>query len=919
MSVFRFTFRHLRRHWRLNVAALVGLILAVALLASLPGYAAAIAARELGQNLEEAHFAERSLLITGKRSAFNNDVYESLRRELGELFKDRLEVRDALLSADPRPPSEQVEGTSPSISSLHMYSLDRLAEIVRVLEGRLPDPILMSDFVDPLKPPPIPTVIGVRAAESTGIAVGDRLTAGNDFHRLDIVGIVEPLDPSDDLWGGDLSAFELAIDATNPNEDVVTLPLIIASGSMRTISPKTFRNVFPHEVLWRVLLQHQRINADNAAAVHARLINIQTQMETSDATVSTGLVQILADYMAQLSRVRTSLFLLVAQAFFFVLYALGVLSSLMLDQSQSELATLSGRGANTWQITLIFAVENLALAAPAALLLGPGLALGGLRVWAEVSGQGVPAALPRESWLLSGVAGGLGWLALVVPVALAARGNLVAWRQSRARPARRSAAQKLYLDVFLLILGGLLYWQLNQSGSFVVQRLGDIQLADPLLLLGPTFLLVATALIFLRLFPALLQMVAWVFQRMRGLMLPLGLRRLARDPLKPSRLVLLVSLTAGLVLFSTVYGSSLSFSQEEMAHYLAGADLRISMAPSDQPGDQVAPQGSQFLDQLATLPGVRTVSPAFRGSAQTEEGRLIQLLAVDPVTFAQVARLPVNVTNLKVATLMRVIGSGAGEDGLPAVFASAALPSKKGVGDESFLNLAGRRLPLSVRGTISNFPTLTGSFVIVSLPDLEAQVDLDTAGMRRFGSREAWLAVDPGQHERLIAHTALEGRILDDARGRLSVIQADALAQGTGGALRLNTLTLALLSVAAFWLVQFFTAQQRVLEFSVLRAMGLAVRQLLTLLVTEGALVLALGLAAGTAIGYGLSRVMIPYLSRALAGSLGGVTIKHIVVDWPTIAQLYGLLIVFYGLALALLLVVLMRTGIQGALRMGEE
>jgi predicted lysophospholipase L1 biosynthesis ABC-type transport system permease subunit len=202
---------------------------------------------------------------------------------------------------------------------------------------------------------------------------------------------------------------------------------------------------------------------------------------------------------------------------------------------------------------------------------------------------------------------------------------------------------------------------------------------------------------------------------------------------------------------------------------------------------------------------------------------------------------------------------------------------------------------------------------------LEAQVDLDTPGMRRFGSREAWLEVDPAQHDKLIQHPALEGRVLDDARARLNVIQSDALAQGTSGAFRLNTLTLALLSVAAFWLVQFFAAQQRVLEFSVLRAMGLAVRQLLALLVTEGVLVLALGLMAGTVIGYGLSRVMIPYLSQALSGSLGGVTIKHIVVDWPTIAQLYGLLIVFYGLALALLLVVLMRVGIHQTLRMGEE
>jgi ABC-type antimicrobial peptide transport system permease subunit len=137
--------------------------------------------------------------------------------------------------------------------------------------------------------------------------------------------------------------------------------------------------------------------------------------------------------------------------------------------------------------------------------------------------------------------------------------------------------------------------------------------------------------------------------------------------------------------------------------------------------------------------------------------------------------------------------------------------------------------------------------------------------------------------------------------------------------LRLNALALALLSVAAFALVHYFAAQGRIKEFGVLRAMGLTAKQLLNLLITEGVLVTALGLVAGTIIGYGMARVMIPYLSQALSESLAGLTIESIIVDWPAIARLYLLLITLYGAALALLLLVLMRAGIHEALRVGDE
>jgi hypothetical protein len=536
------------------------------------------------------------------------------------------------------------------------------------------------------------------------------------------VGIVEPLDPHDDIWGEDLSAFDIVSDTPDLNADAIALPLIISPASMQSNYPEA--PIFWHEVSWRITLNHHLISVDQAETLHSDLINFQTQSATKRATTSTGLVRILADYLARLSRVRMTFFLLTAQTLIFVLYTLTTFASVVVDRSQVELATLSARGASAWQVTRVSGLGNLILALAAGVLLGPGLALGGMHLWGNSTGEAVPGALPGEAWLLSGVAAGLGWLALVVPVFLAARRNAIAWQRTRARPPEASAVQKRYLDLYLLAFGGLLYWQLNQTGSVVMRRLRGTQLADPLLLIGPSLLLIAATMVFLRILPFLLRLVARLFQHLRGWALPLSLFRLARDPLQPGRVVLLVSLTAGLVISTRIFEDSLASGQE-----------------------------------------------ALRG---------------------------------------------------------------------------------------------------------------------------------------------------------------DALAQGVSTALRLNAVTLVVFSLTAFLLVHLFAAQGRVrsqgqarshegtCEFGVLRAMGLSARQWLTLLLTEGILVLLLGLPTGTIVGLGLSRIMIPYLAQPLAESLGGMAIV-IGVDWPAIARLYAVLSGVYVSALVLLAFVLMRTREHWGPGVGDE
>lgn len=898
MALVAFSARHLLRHWRLHLIILSFLVLASALVAGLPMYAKAIAAEGLRQAVDEAAPSERNMLLTAstyRGVQLTSAAYGDLQDALGDLVQDRLEVRD--VQVDLRRslrPSTDLDKKQPT--AVRLYAFDSLSPYIRIVDGRLPEHVEPQTQAEALfQPPVLEVAIGAPSAAKAGLAVGNWFTATNGA-EIRIVGIVEPIDPAEDVWWGLKVPFAFRIPFLG-DEDIFTLPAITPLQTLRT------HFVF-HQASWRVLLDRGQITADRVDQIEAALTRIETRMQAYKIQTVTGVPEFLAAYRRQLATARMSLTLLSAQAFVFVLYALAMMTAFLLDRSQSELVTLAGRGAGRLQITLVFAVEFLGMSLLAAILLGPVVARAAINLW--IAGLGGPPTwdiLP-ESRYLALIAAGASWLALVVPVYTSSRIDLLEWQRQVARPARRAGWQRLYLDLVLLAFGGLIYWQLTESGSFILRRVGSDQFADPILLLGPSLLLIAVALVFLRVFPYVLRFASWLTKGVRGAILPLGLARLSRDPRGPSRVVLLISLAAGLILFANAFENSLALRQGEVAHYQAGADLRISL-----PVDSV--------EAIRGLPGVLEASPVLHGELRTREQRLVNLMAVDPETFGRVAHYPPNFTNLTIPSVTRALQPQTDPEVLPAVLSTSALPKGAEVRDQVTLHLVGRELTFDVRGIVVNFPAVSEPFAVVSLPDLAKMVDLAT--QRRTTQSEIWLDVEPDAHSALASDPRFVGLIVEDAMKRFESLQSDALAQGANQAFRLNALTLAVLSVAAFVLVHYFAARQRTYEFGILRAAGAAPWQLLVLLVTEGLLVMALGLLAGTAIGYGLSRIMVGYLSPVLSAATAGVPIREIVIGWAGVARQYAVLVSAYVVAMLLLLLVLLRAGVHRVLRMGEE
>ena len=255
--------------------------------------------------------------------------------------------------------------------------------------------------------------------------------------------------------------------------------------------------------------------------------------------------------------------------------------------------------------------------------------------------------------------------------------------------------------------------------------------------------------------------------------------------------------------------------------------------------------------------------------------------------------------------------------GKPAIIMSRrALGPQMKVGDIYTVQLLQHFPEFEVRGIIEEFPSVEGAFMLIDVRALDFWDQLSSVSVAR---EEVWLSIDPAQYATLAANFPFPNEIQGDMQTQLIAFRANPLTEGAKKAFELNAQILAVLSVVGFLLVHYFSAQQRTFEFSLLRAGGLSAGQLLALLVTEGIIVMGLGLGAGTLIGLTLSSVMRPFLSRIFASALAGAGVERIVVDWAAVGQTFLLLAAFYALALLVSVIALLRVGVHKVMRTSVE
>jgi ABC-type antimicrobial peptide transport system permease subunit len=673
LSVLPIVARRVAANWRLLVAVVVGAVLAAAIMSTTAIYTDAI--RDLGlsfaireRHQDEINLTVRSTSQTGLGADYERSqeyIESNANAWFGSIIKGDPTAIGRSATFYPTAPGEPVNEADQGRDRGHFVFVTNLEPHINVVEGVLPGD---APPATPDAAPAIDVAVGAETARRLGLTVGQELDM-NPFWRLEldpirvrIVGMIEPKDPAEEFWVTQDELFTF----NSRNWD--TIPMVI--------SRETFFNTvvgylpsMTSDYTTLVYLDTSGVNSRNAESMRFALEGYTRNLGSNvlRTSVQTALPEVLATYDEKLFFTRIPLLVLVLQIAAIVLYYLFMVSTMLVERQASEIALLKSRGATTFQVMRIYVIEGLAILA-FALLLGPPIAafvvslLGHTPPFQDLSGgASLQVNLSRQAYYWAAAGAALAFLTLLLPAYQATRQTMVQQRTASARPPKQSAFTRYYLDVVLVIVGGILLYQLDRRGSLVNDDFFGEQSVDPVVLLTPAFFILTVGLVFLRLFPLVLRLLAWAVSKAQGAAVLIGMWQLVRNPVHYSRLVLLLMLATAVGMFSASFGATLDSSYADRANYEAGAEVRIDNMRIVQAAgpDEV---NTSLQDQF----GAEKVTQVYRmgGSEGDLGGRTsFDILGVEPEALPDVAYFRQDFAGESLGSLMESLGpSLAGED-----------------------------------------------------------------------------------------------------------------------------------------------------------------------------------------------------------------------------------------------------------------
>jgi len=434
--------------------------------------------------------------------------------------------------------------------------------------------------------------IPAAAADSLGLALGDSIEVARQ--PVTVVGTYEVDDPSESFWSRDW-LHGAGNDPGFPRPDVGFYqathafgPLVVAPGGLDAF----FAGVAFVDVEY--LPTFNAVTVDGLEPLLQRLTDADTDVPAAIASGSESIfyssdvtfaVQAVAGSLVvtRSTVVVVGLLLLVL-----AIAAMAQIARLFVDARASERQLMRARGAALRHVIALAIVEALIVGGVTAAA-SPPLASLVYRVLAAQppmmrAGMPADAGLPAISWIIGGVVATLFVAVLVLPL-LGRERSFVAGEQAKARPRLATGIMRSGVDVVLVVLAAVAVWQLQSYRSPVAS--GASLSIDPVLAAGPALVLVATALVCVRLIPAASRLVERVGEGSRGAVLALAAWEVGRRPQRATAAVLLLSLTLAVGTFGLAFLDTWRQSQVDQATVAAGAPARAT-ADLEAPAAQVA-------------------------------------------------------------------------------------------------------------------------------------------------------------------------------------------------------------------------------------------------------------------------------------------------------------------------------------------
>lgn len=736
--------------------------------------------------------------------------------------------------------------------------------------------------------------------------------------RLVVVGIFQEVSSFDLFWHGDsfLSYYDPQMTTTYDHAIISNDALLHlyehwqqANGG-QPIHFVTHMNVyFP--------LMLAAVNSTNLDELDQRLRvlspTLLTQLKAyhiNDFQVTnTDLQTLMGAARDQTSIVQVPVLLLLALMLLLILFFTQIMTELLVTRQAAAVVLFRTRGATLPQVFLTFVTQGLLLGL-LTLLVSPLVLALVIRFPMQLV---LPAAdrqalnvLPGTPWEM---ARQLGWYPYALVLVAVGAMCAAIWRTLGSSTLGRGATlasrpfwQRFYLDLALLVLGGLFAGVYNYLASTgIINAQLQILLSGPCELVAAVMLCLGGILLCLRGFPWLIRWGAKAAARRRGLLPMLPLVQLARAPRQSIRSALLLAVTIAFAFFALVFSATQEQRVPDLAHYRVGADFSGRMEQALLPTISV-PDGQfvktyvdthQFVVRQTTsqasyqhIAGVLSASAGYNGQHYfLHMSGALNVVAIDPASFPGSViwsqnEDPQNIQLIsQLARARDLFNSERPNAQMPALPALIDFQTAQAMhlapGQSFTLSEDGGKFQLVVIGELAHIPSLNDALAPGDGGDAGILVDYASFvyAYERFlpGSsfnlnpNAVWLhtrqdATSISTVRRTLADGALALNNVYDAPGLMQALELDPLALDLQFALLLGVSIALLLALIGYLTSLWLAVKTRLQSLAALRALGASPTQLLWLLGCEQGVIAAFAIVVGVGCGFVFTSLALPSL-----------------------------------------------------------
>ena len=593
----------------------------------------------------------------------------------------------------------------------------------------------------------------------------------------------------------------------------------------------------------------------------------------------TGEVKVVSNLGSVLSRAKSDvlsaklLFIFlglpgVALAIFLARYA----SELYGEAQRREIGLLRARGASTPQVIAIAGISAAILGVAGSAL---GIALGTLVSVLARGGNALADAntstfVSIAPWaLLAGLL--MAVVSAFVPAWTALRENVMAERRRIKRTEKPPLWKRMWLDVGMLVLAGIVLIVVKIVGGFKPSGTeGQAISLSFYLFLAPLFLWIGLTLFLQRLLVRFIPIFAKAAAGKSSGLGQVAARGMGWRANRLSSAITVIALTLSFGVSLALFTSTYAAEKKTDVHYVVGSDVRVTPA--------LGSAQDPAIEQKLRVPGAQAVTGVTRDTKALIGSERQTVYGIDVMTFSATAFLPDSFLQGGDAngmlTKLKDTPNGV------IINRDAATKFNILVGDPVLARLSTAAggyadVKLEAVGIMRFFPTSSQDSDFIMNRALMAQTRGTTASdfyLVRANGTEAGAAAVSAEIKPLFGVTS-PARI-EDLKTALKVDESSLTSLNLGGLGTIERIFTFVIAFAGFGIFLLAAIAERAKEYSTMRAVGASPGQLRRLLLVEGGSIMLFGVLLSVPAGFLIASVLITLLTSIFLLPVGALSVS---------------------------------------------